>query len=197
MEKINTCTKLAVFSSSRGTSIKPLITKIQNREITNVEISLIISNKLDAPIIEYAKNNNILTYTLEYSKELHKNREGYDRAIDSLLDDIDYIFLVGYMRLISPWMINKWNHKIINLHPSLLPSFAGMMDISVHQAVLDRGCKITGATIMFINEGADTGHIINQKAIEVYTDDTVETLKNRIQTIESLLIIDFVKSISK
>ena len=99
------------------------------------------------------------------------------------------------MRLISPWMINKWKNKIINLHPSLLPAFAGMMDLGVHQAVLDRGCKITGASIMFIDEGADTGQIINQKSIEVYNDDTAESLKSRIQAVESTLIIDFVKSI--
>jgi phosphoribosylglycinamide formyltransferase 1 len=193
MDKINI--KLAVFSSGKGTSIRPLINKIQNQEISGVEISLVFTNKLDAPIIEYAKNNNIRTYTLEYSKESHKNREGYDMEIDNLLNGIDYIFLVGYMRLISPWMINKWKNKIINLHPSLLPAFAGMMDLGVHQAVLDRGCKITGASIMFIDEGADTGQIINQKSIEVYNDDTAESLKSRIQAVESTLIIDFVKSI--
>ena len=97
------------------------------------------------------------------------------------------------MKIITPFLVNKWKYKIVNIHPSLLPAFGGMMNKSVHQSVLDRGCKISGATIMYIDEGSDTGPIIDQIAVSVSNNDTVDTLKEKIQNIENKMILQVVK----
>jgi phosphoribosylglycinamide formyltransferase-1 len=147
----------------------------------NADLKLVFSNK-ECYAIERAKKENIETSVLAYKKE---GREKYDKKVAEILDgyDIDLIVLVGYMRLFSGWFVKRYQDKIINIHPSLLPAFPGM-DLDVHQAVIDYGCKITGMTIHFVDEGMDTGPIIIQKCVEVSNDETKESLKEKVQALE-------------
>ena len=158
----------------------------------NAEIKVVISNKKDAYALKMSKKHNIKAVFLD-SKG--KDKEEYDKEIDKILqkEKIDLVLLIGYMRLVSPWLVKKYENKIMNIHPSLLPAYAGGMDLDVHEEVLKRGCKITGASLIFIDEGADTGPIILQKAVDVEENDTAETLKERVQKAEQELLIKGIK----
>jgi len=104
-------------------------------------------------------------------------------------EKIDLVLLIGYMKLMSDEFVDKWRNKVMNIHPSLLPMFAGGMDKNVHQAVLDCGCKVSGCSLIFIDEGADTGPVILQKVVSVSEDETVDTLKQKVQQAEQETII--------
>ncbi|GAG09531.1 unnamed protein product, partial [marine sediment metagenome] len=117
------------------------------------------------------------------------------REVAKLLDEngVELILLIGYMRFLSPWFVHRYENKIMNIHPSLLPAFAGGMDLDVHQAILDHGVKVTGATLHFVDEGADTGPIIQQKAIYIDEDETKETLKQKVQKAEQEIILKAIR----
>ncbi|MBI2130875.1 phosphoribosylglycinamide formyltransferase, partial [Candidatus Woesearchaeota archaeon] len=114
-----------------------------------------------------------------------------DGEISGILDrhESDFILLIGYMRFLSPWFVNKYRWKILNIHPSLLPKFAGGMDIDVHRAVLDAGEKVSGCTLHFVDEGADTGPIIMQKEVTISENETPDTLKEKVQKAEQEVIL--------
>jgi phosphoribosylglycinamide formyltransferase 1 len=116
-----------------------------------------------------------------------------------ILEDkgIELILLIGYMRFISKPFVNKWRYKIMNVHPSLLPKFAGGMDMNVHQAVIDAKEKESGMTIHFVDEGADTGPIILQKKCEIDVDETTETLKKKVQQLEGEGFVEAIKLFSE
>lgn len=147
-----------------------------------------MSNKKDAYILERARKHGVETIFLDGKG---KEREEYDKEVDKLLigKKIDLVVLIGYMKLMSDWFVDKWRNKVMNIHPSLLPAFAGGMDMNVHQEVLNKGCKVTGATLMFIDEGADTGPIILQKSVDIENDETADTLKEKVQILEGELIV--------
>lgn len=183
---------IAILGSTKGTSITLLLKEYADNSLNNIHIKLIITNKSNAPILSKAENTNIKAI---YLPPDNLSREEYDIKLDNILteNEINLVLLVGYMKIITPFLVNKWKYKIVNIHPSLLPAFGGMMNKSVHQAVLDRGCKISGATIMYIDEGPDTGPIIDQIAVSVSNNDTVDTLKEKIQNIENKMILQVVK----
>ena len=183
---------IAILGSTKGTSITLLLKEYADNSLNNINIKLIISNKSNAPILSKAENTNIKAI---YLPPDNLTREEYDIKLDNILteNEINLVLLVGYMKIITPFLVNKWKYKIVNIHPSLLPAFGGMMNKSVHQTVLDRGCKISGATIMYIDEGPDTGPIIDQIAVSVSNNDTVDTLKEKIQNIENTMILQVVK----
>ena len=158
----------------------------------DAEISVVISDKEDAFALERAKKHNLNAVFLDPKG---KEKEGYDKEINEILEEnkVELVLLIGYMKLISPWFVKKWLNKVMNIHPSLLPAYAGGMDLNVHEEVLKRGCKVTGPSLIFIDEGADTGPIILQKALPVEDNDTPETLKAKVQEAEVELLLEGIK----
>ena len=136
-------------------------------------------------LIETFGSSDVFGNLTHFVDTKNTERTEYDQQIANILkqEEVDLIVLVGYMRLFSEWFVNEYEHKIINVHPSLLPEFPGM-DTNVHQAVLDAGRKKTGCTFHFVDAGMDTGPIILQKEVEVADDETVDSLKDKVQSIE-------------
>ena len=174
--------KIAVLVSGGGTNLQALIDAERRGEIINGEISLVISSKSNAFALERAKNAGISCEVL--IRNQYATMEEYDRALIDLLQkhQIDLIVLAGFMTIISDRVIDAYRNKIINVHPSLIPAFCGegFYGLRVHEAALQRGVKLTGATIHFVNEVCDGGPIILQKAVTVSPDDTAQTLQKRV-----------------
>ena len=174
--------KIAVLVSGGGTNLQALIDAEKRGEIVNGEISLVISSKSDAFALERAQKAGIPCEVL--IRKQYTTMEEYDRALIGLLqkNQIDLIVLAGFMTIISDRVIDAYRNKIINVHPSLIPAFCGegFYGLRVHEAALQRGVKLTGATIHFVNEVCDGGPIILQKAVTVSPDDTPQTLQKRV-----------------
>ncbi|MEM3541787.1 MAG: phosphoribosylglycinamide formyltransferase [Candidatus Methanomethylicia archaeon] len=184
--------RIGVLGSTRGTDLEGIFKAIEDGRLRDVEVVCVISNKRDAYILERARQRGVEAIFIDPKG---KDRETYDREVAAELDKrgVDLILLIGYMRILSPWFVNKYRWKIMNIHPSLLPAFAGGMDLEVHKAVLDYGVKVTGCTLHFVDEGVDTGPIILQKAVPVEEDDTPDTLKPKVQKAEQEIIIEAIK----
>ena len=150
--------------------------------ITNTEISVVISNNIDAYALVRADKNEIPAVCV--SPKNYETREAFHEALLETLDSygVDLVVLAGFLVVLPPAMIEKYKNRIINIHPSLIPSFCGKgyYGIKVHEAVLERGVKITGATVHFVDEGTDTGPIILQQAVKVVQGDTPERLQRRV-----------------
>ena len=172
--------KIAVLASTNGTDLQAIIDEIKAGTL-NVELSLVGSNK-ECFAIERSRDQGFNTLVID-SKD--KSREEFDMELMDELEkhDIDLIVLVGYMRLFSPLFVEKYDRKIINIHPSLLPKYPGM-EMDVYKSVLDAGEKETGMTIHFVDEGMDTGEIILQKKVDIEESDTVDSLKIKVQNLE-------------
>jgi phosphoribosylglycinamide formyltransferase-1 len=150
--------------------------------INDVEISLVISNNPGAYALERAKKAGIEAVCI--SPKDYENRDAFNQALCNRLveADVDLVVLAGFLVVIPPQMVEQFPHRIINIHPSLIPSFCGKgyYGLKVHEGVLSRGVKVTGATVHFVDEGTDTGPIILQKAVYVAQDDTAATLQRRV-----------------
>ncbi|PKP54631.1 MAG: phosphoribosylglycinamide formyltransferase [Candidatus Altiarchaeales archaeon HGW-Altiarchaeales-3] len=183
--------KLGILASTSGTDLQAIINAIESVEL-NAEISVVISNKEDAYALERARNHKIFAVFIDPSE---KTREEFDRAASKELDacGVELILLIGYMRYMSPWFVQKYKNKIMNVHPSLLPAFAGGMDMNVHKEILDWGCKVSGCTIHFVDEGADTGPIIIQKAIPLIEGETVNSLRKKVQDLEGKAFVEAIR----
>lgn len=183
--------KLGILASTSGTDLQAIINAIESVEL-NAEISVVISNKEDAYALERARNHKIFAVFIDPSE---KTREEFDRAASKELDacGVELILLIGYMRYMSPWFVQKYKNKIMNVHPSLLPAFAGGMDMNVHKEILDWGCKVSGCTIHFVDEGADTGPIIIQKAIPLIEGETVNSLRKKVQDMEGKAFVEAIR----
>ena len=175
--------KIGVLASTKGTDLQSIIEGIKSGELRDVEISVVISNKPDVYALERARKEGIKSIFVDPAG---KTREDFDKEVAGILDEneVELVVLIGYMRYLSSWFVNRYRDRIMNVHPSLLPAFAGGMDLNVHKAVLDHGVKVTGCTIHFVDEGADTGPIILQKVVEIDENDDTETLKKRVQAAE-------------
>lgn len=184
--------KLAILGSTRGTDLQAIIDAIESGEL-NASIEIVISNKKDAYILERAKNHNLPAVYVPAKKE--ETREEYDQKLINQLTNypIDLILLIGYMRIVSPLFINAYRGKIINVHPSLLPKFAGGMDLNVHEEVLKAGEKETGCTIHLVNETVDGGKILLQKKCAIEPGETVGSLKAKVQKLEGEAFIEVIK----
>lgn len=182
------CIKIAILGSTRGTDLQDVIDGVESKKLKDVEISFVLSNKEDAYILKRAKKHKLKAIFLDPKG---KERGEYDKEIDMLLQEhkVELVLLIGYMKLMSSWFVNKWLNKVMNIHPSLLPMFAGGMDKGVHATVLEYGCKVTGCSLIFIDEGADTGPVILQKAVDIDEGETVESLKEKVQKAEQEIII--------
>ena len=180
--------KIAVLGGTKGTDLQSIIDAIESNKLQNVEISFVLSNKQDAYILKRAKKHNLKAIFLDPKG---KEREEYDKKVDKLLkeNNIELVLLIGYMKLMSSWFVQKWLNKVMNIHPSLLPKYAGGMDKGVHETVLENKDKVTGASLIFIDEGADTGPILLQKEVKVDENETVDSLKEKVQKAEQEIII--------
>ncbi len=174
--------RVGVLVSGGGTNLQAIIDAVKNKTITNASLEVVISNKKDAYALTRAKENNIAAECVCVKD--YETREEFNKALIEKIDsyNLDLIVLAGFLVVLPPELIAKYRNKIINVHPSLIPSFSGngFYGLHVHEKALERGVKVTGATVHFVDEGTDTGPIIYQKAVEVLPDDTPETLQKRV-----------------
>lgn len=174
--------KIAVLVSGGGTNLQALIDAQNSGIIESGEINLVISNNKDAYALVRAREAGIETAVVD--KKTAGSAQAFEREMKSLIDDrkIDFIVLAGFMCILSADFTNSYPERIINVHPSLIPSFCGkgFYGLHVHEAVLKYGVKVTGATVHFVNEIPDGGKIIMQKAVEIQDGDTPEVLQKRV-----------------
>ena len=184
--------EIGVLGSTRGTDLPAVVESIKQGELKDIaRIAVIISDKEDSGILEKARRFGIENCFLNPNG---MKRIDYDKAIATELDEhnVQLIVLIGYMRLFTNWFVGRYKNRIMNIHPSLLPSFPGI-DRSVHREVLDCGCKVSGCTLFFVDEGKDTGPIIVQKAVPVLKDDDIDSLKTRVQKAEQEALPEGIK----
>ena len=175
--------EIGVLGSTKGSDLPAIIKSVEKGKLKNLaRIAVVMSDKKDSGILKKAEDYGIENYYLD-PKGIE--RTNYDKKISEILDkhNTQLVALMGYMRLFSDWFVRKYKNKIMNIHPSLLPSFPGM-DENVHKEVLEYGCKVSGCTLFFVDEGKDTGPIIAQKVVSVYGYDNIDTLKARVQKAE-------------
>lgn len=174
--------KVAVLVSGGGTNLQAIIDAVKDGTITNAEISLVISNNKNAYALQRANDAGITSMCI--SPKDYASREEFHVALTKTLKDagVDLIVLAGYLVAIPEMLVKEFPNKIINVHPSLIPSFCGVgyYGLRVHEAALARGVKVTGATVHFVDCGMDTGPIILQKAVEIEEGDTPEVLQRRV-----------------
>ena len=173
---------VVVLVSGGGTNLQAIIDAVENGTITNTKIAGVISNNKNAYALERAKKHGIANCCI--SPKDYANRATFNQKFLEKMDALnpDLIVLAGFLVVIPPEMIEKYRNRIINIHPSLIPSFCGTgyYGLKVHEAALARGVKVVGATVHFVDEGTDTGPIILQKAVEVEEGDTPEVLQRRV-----------------
>lgn len=174
--------RFGVLVSGGGTNLQAIMDAMDAGKITNATLEVVISNKKDAYALERAKNKGIEAVAV--SPKDYATRDEFNKALLETIDsyNLDLIVLAGFLVVLPAELVKKYENKIINIHPSLIPSFCGdgFYGLKVHEKALERGVKITGATVHFVDEGTDTGPIIKQKAVEVRKDDTPETLQRRV-----------------
>ncbi len=191
---------IAVLVSGGGTNLQALLDAEKSGALKSGGITLVISNKADAYALTRAENAGVKTATV--LKKECGSQEAFEAAILRLLEenDIDLIVLAGFLSILSADFTNRWPERIINVHPSLIPSFcgAGFYGLKVHEAALAKGVKVTGATVHFVNEIPDGGKILLQKAVEVLPGDTPEILQKRVmEQAEWLLLPEAAEAVSR
>ena len=173
---------IAVCVSGGGTNLQAILDGIEQGEITNTRVAAVISNNPGAYALERAENHGIEGVCI--SPKQFPDRESFNRAFLEKLDSyqVDLVVLAGFLVVLPESMIQKYRNRIINIHPSLIPSFCGTgyYGLKVHEGALARGVKVTGATVHFVDEGTDTGPIILQQPVMVGQEDTPETLQRRV-----------------
>lgn len=174
--------RIVVCVSGGGTNLQAILDAMENGGITNTEVIAVISNNPGARALERAKSHNIPGFLI--SPKQYTDRETFNEAFTEKMCELapDLIVLAGFLVRIPPRMVQVFSNRIINIHPSLIPSFCGVgyYGLKVHEKVLERGVKVTGATVHFVNEGMDEGPIIAQKAVCVEEGDTPEILQRRV-----------------
>ncbi len=174
--------KMAVLVSGGGTNLQAIMDAMDRGKITNAEIAVVISNNANAYALERAKQRGIEAICV--SPKAYASRAEFNQALLETIQsyDVELVVLAGCLVVIPEIMVKAYPNKIINIHPALIPSFCGTgyYGLKVHEGVLERGVKVTGATVHFVDEGTDTGPIILQKAVEVHQGDTPEILQRRV-----------------
>ena len=174
--------KVGVLVSGGGTNLQAILDAIDNGEITNAQVSLVISNNAGAYALERAKNHKIDAVCI--SPKSFESRDEFHKALLEKLQEsgVDLVVLAGFLVAIPSMIVEAFPNRIINIHPSLIPSFCGTgyYGLRVHEGALARGVRVTGATVHFVDAGTDTGPIILQKAVEIAQEDTPETLQRRV-----------------
>ena len=174
--------RVAVLVSGGGTNLQAIIDAVKDGTITNTELVAVISNNANAYALTRAKENGIEALCI--SPKDYADRADLHKALLEKINElkVDLIVLAGYLVKIPEEMVHQYSHRIINIHPSLIPSFCGVgyYGLHVHEAVLEKGVKVTGATVHYVDEGMDTGEIIAQKPVMVEEGDTPEILQKRV-----------------
>ena len=186
--------KLGIIGSTNGTDLQAVLDAIGSGEL-NAEVSVVLSNQKNAYILERAENHNVPAVFVSHKG---KTREEFDAEMTGVLKEygVDLVLLVGFMRILSAGFCREWQNKLLNVHPSLLPKYAGGMDTNVHKEVLKNGDTQTGCTIHFVTDEVDGGPILVQKKCNVESDDTAETLKIKVQQLEGEAFIEVINLIS-
>jgi len=186
--------KLGVLGSTKGTDLQAILDAIQNGAL-DAEVAVVISNRENAYILERARDHNVPDVFVSHKG---KTRDEFDREITAALHqhEAELVLLIGYMRILSAEFCRIWQDRILNVHPSLLPKYAGGIDTNVHEKVLRNGDMETGCTIHFVTEEVDAGPILIQKKCTVATDDTVESLKTKVQQLEGAAFIEAIEMIA-
>lgn len=174
--------RIAVLVSGGGTNLQAIIDAIASGKITNTEIALVISNKEGAYALKRAEQAGIKGAVI--SPKQYADKEAYSQDMIKTIKDAgcELIVLAGFLVVLPESFVNAFEGRIINIHPSLIPSFCGdgFYGLKVHEKALERGVKVTGATVHYVDSGTDTGPIIDQKAVYIMPDDTPETLQRRV-----------------
>ena len=191
----NKKTQIAVFISGSGSNLQSIIDNIENGNL-NCEISYVIADR-ECFGLERAEKHGIKSIMLDKKLFGNKLSDEISAILENGIEKTDYIVLAGYLSILSESFINKWNRKIINIHPSLLPKFGGkgMYGMNVHRAVIEAKETESGCTIHFVDTGVDTGEIILQIKVPVLSDDTPEILQKRVLEKEHILIIEGIKKL--
>jgi phosphoribosylglycinamide formyltransferase-1 len=179
--------RIGILGSTRGSNLDAIVAAIHQKQLA-ADIAIVMSNKPDAGILAKAAGFGLKTLCIESSG---KSREAFDREISLQLREhqVELVVLIGFMRILSAEFINDWHHRIINVHPSLLPKHAGKMDLDVHRAVLAANENESGCTVHVVTEIVDAGPIIIQEKCAVLTNDDEQTLKQRVQSLEGLALV--------
>ena len=185
--------RLGVLGSTNGTDLQAILDAVSAGKL-DADVAVVISNRTGAYILERAEINNVSAFFISHKG---KKREEFDGEITAVLKEhgVDLVLLIGFMRILSPEFCRVWQDRILNVHPSLLPKYAGGMDINVHEEVLKNKDTETGCTIHFVNEVVDAGPILIQKKCNVDPDDTADSLKTKVQTLEGEAFIEAIKLI--
>jgi phosphoribosylglycinamide formyltransferase-1 len=181
--------KIAVLISGRGSNMKSIVVAAK-RGLIKADVSLVLSNRVNAAGLEFARSENIETVILAHKE--FPDRENYDRKVVEVLKErrIDLVCLAGFMRLLSPVFVQAYPGRIMNIHPALLPAFPGL---HAQMQAIEYGVKVTGCTVHFVDEGLDSGPIILQKMLEVRADDTEETLSERLLPLEHATYVEAIR----
>ena len=187
--------RLGVLGSTNGTDLLPILTAIKDGEL-DASVELVVSNNKKALILEKARSHNIDSFFIDHK---NKKREVFDKEISQRLKEkeVDLILLIGFMRILSGGFVSEWSGKIINVHPSLLPKHAGGMNEDVHKQVLKAGDKETGCTVHLVTAQVDEGPILVQKRCPVLEDDTVGSLKEKVQKLEGEAFVEVIRGWEK
>ena len=179
---------IGVLGSTNGTDLQFIFNAIDESKL-DANVSVVISNKEDSYILKRAQAHNTQNVFISHK---NKDREDFDSEMTMVLKEhsVELILLIGFMRILSSKFCNQWNGKILNVHPSLLPKYAGGMDTNVHEEVLKNNEKETGCTIHLVTDEVDKGPIVIQKRCLVDSDDTIESLKAKVQNLEGAAFLE-------
>ncbi|MCR4368462.1 MAG: phosphoribosylglycinamide formyltransferase [archaeon] len=186
--------RLAIMGSTRGTDMQAIIDAIKQKKL-DATIELVVSDKKDAPILERARRASIETVYADYKK--FASRPETEKWVAEQLKKkmVDLVLLIGYMKILSPYFVNEFVHRIWNIHPSLLPKYAGGMDTNVHEQVLNAGEKETGCTLHEVSKEVDTGKIIMQKKVRIEKGENADSLKEKVQKAEQECLLEALKMV--
>jgi phosphoribosylglycinamide formyltransferase 1 len=187
----NSCFNIAVFASGSGSNFQAIIDAIEKDQLP-IKISLLVCDNPSAFVIERAKKHQIETFI--FTPKNYRNKEEYEQVIVNELDarNITWVFLAGYMRIVGKTLLHAYPNKIVNIHPALLPSFPGAHGI---QDAFNYGVKVFGVTIHFVDEGIDTGKIIDQDSFKIMGNESIEEIESKIHHIEHVLYPKVIKSL--
>ena len=188
-------TKLGILGSTKGTDLQAIIDSINQNKL-DATVNIVISNSSNAYILERAASHNIPNYLISH---LNKTRDEFCDEISVMLKkyEVDLVLLIGFMRILSAEFCKEWKMRILNVHPSLLPKYAGGMDMNVHEEVIKNKEVETGCTIHFVTENVDEGPILIQKKCSVDINDTPNSLKKKVQILEGKAFIEAIKLYQK
>jgi len=190
--------KIGILASTKGTDLQAIIDEIKDGKMPGIEIAIVLSNKKNAYALERANLQEVKAFFVDPKD---KTREQYDQELARILIDhkVDLVCLIGYMRILSPAFVRKFPRHIINVHPALMPKYSGpgFFGSNVHEAEMKNKEKESGCTIHFVEEGVDTGEIISQEKVTLSTNETPESLKEKIQALEKRLYPEAIRRFAK